>query len=488
MVSHKVTGYIKELVNVTCTERYGLNLPPWQLSIIWSFVVSAFSIGGLIGALSAGRLADKYGRKTCLLWNNLLAIAGAVLMVLSKTAVSFEMIMAARLIYGVNAGIGLTVHCIYLPECSPKKLQAMMGFFSTTFISVGILMGQILGLSEVLGTEERWPWLLGFSGAVAVLQMVTLPFLPESPRFLLISKGDPQACEQAMKRLWGPKVDHSGDLADMRDEAAVISGVQMKGIGDLFRKRSLRWQLATIIWLTITLELCGINAVFLYLFDVLAKAGIPPHQLSYAALGTGLCEVATSVISAIVIERTGKKVLLMGGFFGMGTTLTLLTVTLYLQTILWWMSYCSLIFIFIVFFNCGPAGITVPLAGELFNQSFKAAAFTINTAINWTFQFLVSMTFPLIVEHLDYLCFIIFLTCCFSTGLFVRFNVPETRNLTVLEIAAEYDRLHNRRGRGPAASENENSAASENKKPLSPAPVFNHMHSSVDHLVQITWL
>ncbi|XP_063055988.1 solute carrier family 2, facilitated glucose transporter member 11-like [Engraulis encrasicolus] len=422
-VLNSPSTFIKELVNVTCTERYGLHLPPWQLSIIWSFVVSIFCIGGLMGALMGGRLADKYGRKRCLLWNNLLGMAGAVLMVLSKTAVSFEMIMAARFIYGVNAGIGLTVHCMYLPECSPKKLRSMMGFFVTTFTPFGIFIGQLL----------------------------------------------------AMMRLWGPKVDHSAELDDMRAEAAVSSGLQRKGVMELFRQRSLRWQLATIIWLQTAQQLCGINAVYLYAFDVFRKAGIPPHQLRYAALGTGLCEFSTNVISAMVIERTGKKVLLLWGYFGMATTLTLLTVTLYLQTILWWMSYCSLILVFIaiVFFSSGPAGVTVPLAGELFNQSFKAAAFTINTTINWTGLFLLGMLFPLIVEHLDYLSFIIFLSVCLCTGLFVHFNVPETRNRTVLEIAAEYDRMHSRCRRGPAASE-------EQKHTPSPTPM--------DYPVQTTWL
>ncbi|XP_063055990.1 solute carrier family 2, facilitated glucose transporter member 11-like [Engraulis encrasicolus] len=474
-VLNSPSTFIKELVNVTCTERYGLNLLPWQLSIIWSFVVSIFCIGGLMGALMGGRLADKYGRKRCLLWNNLLGMAGAVLMVLSKTAVSFEMIMAARFIYGVNAGIGLTVHCMYLPECSPKKLRSMMGFFVITFIPFGKFISQLLGLSEVLGTEDRWPWLLGFSAVLALLQMVTLPLLPESPQYLLIMKGDPEACEQAMMRLWGPKVDHSEGLADMRAEAAVSSGLQRKGVLQLFRQRSLRWQLATIICCMTTLQLSGINAVYLYSFDVFRKANIPPHQLRYAALGTGLCELSTNVISAMVIERTGKKVLLLWGYFGMATTLTLLTVTLYLQTILWWMSYCSLIlvFIFIMFFSSGPAGITTPLAGELFNQSFKAAAFTVNTTINWTGLFLIGMLFPLIVEHLYYLCFIIFLTFCFSTGLFVHFNVPETRNRTVLEIAAEYDRMHSRRRQEAAASE-------EQEHTPSPTPM--------DYPVQITWL
>ncbi|XP_063066432.1 solute carrier family 2 member 11, like [Engraulis encrasicolus] len=510
-VLNSPSTYIKELINVTCTERYGLNLPPWQLSIIWSFVVSIFCVGGLMGALGAGRLVDKYGRNRCLLLNNLVTIAGAIVMALSKTAASFEMIMAGRFIYGFSAGISLTVHCIYLPECAPKRLKGMVGFTMTTMVSLGKFSGQLLGISELLGTEERWPWLLGFGGVTGLLQLMTLPLLPESPRYLLIMKGDAQACEQAMVRLWGGSVDHSGEMEDMRAEALKVRGVRRRGVLHLFRERSLRWQLLTVICLCVTLQLCGINAVYLYSFDVFKAAGIPSHLVRYAALGTGLCEVLSSTICALVIERTGKRVLLLRGFLGMTSTLALLTVTLYLQTIWWWMSYCSLIFIllFIIFFSFGPAGITAPIPGEVFDQSFKAAGFTLSTTINWIGLFTVGMLFPFLVEYLDYLCFVIFLMFCLGTGLFIWFHVPETRNRTALEVAAEFHRMHSKHTpvsddkHTPASNSTHTLPSDDKRKPASEttntlAQVDRHtyatqvkgepVHSGQNHLVQATRL
>ncbi|XP_028827142.1 solute carrier family 2, facilitated glucose transporter member 9-like [Denticeps clupeoides] len=442
-VLNSPSNYIQELVNQTCEQRYGLVLEPWQLSLIWSFIVSIFCIGGLIGSLSAGHLVGAYGRKRCLIFNNAASITGALLMLLSKPAMSFEMIMIARLLCGFNAGISLTAHTMYVLECSPKKLRGMVGVSVATFVSMGKFFGQLLGISELLGTPDRWPWLLGFSGFTGLLQLVTLPFLPESPRFLLLDRADRLGCQAAARRLWSSKVDHASEMEEMQAEHAALRGVRIHSVKELFLERSVRWQLTAIFVTFTTLQLCGINAVYLYSFEVFTAAGIPSHQLRYAALGTGLCEVSTSVACVLVIESTGRRNLLFRGYMGMAATLALLTLTLYLQGHIFWMPYCSmvLIFLYIFLFSTGPAGVTVSLPGEFFTQSFKSPAFTVGTTINWAGLFIIGMVFPLIVTNLEYFCFLIFFVFCFFSGLFVWYRVPETKNHTVLEITAAFNQM-----------------------------------------------
>ncbi|AWP15171.1 putative solute carrier family 2 facilitated glucose transporter member 5-like isoform 2 [Scophthalmus maximus] len=354
--------FIKELVNKTCQQRYGVSLEQWQVSLIWSFTVSIFCIGGLVGALVSGQLLSKYG-------------------------------------------------------------------------------------SEFLGTEERWPWLLGFNGFTALLQLATLPFLPESPSFLLLHRGDREACDKALKRLWGNK-DYTMEVEEMMKEKTAMQSVRSHSVMELIRNQTVRWQLITIIITFTGLQLCGINAVYFYSFDVFRAAGIQEGQLRYVALGTGLCEVSTSVACFMIIESTGKKDLLFRGYMAMSATLVLLTITLYLQNQVPWMSYCSmaLIFLFIIFFASGPAGIIAPLPGEILTQSFKSAGYTVACTLNWTGLFGLGMLFPVLVENMGYFCFLIFLIFCSGCGLYVRFNVPETKNKTVLEIAAEFERMHSKSG------------------------------------------
>ncbi|KAM6984846.1 solute carrier family 2, facilitated glucose transporter member 11-like [Aplochiton taeniatus] len=439
------SSFIKEFVNSSCVQRYSLPLEQWQVSLIWSFIVSIFCIGGILGSLCAGRLTAVFGRKRCLLFNNLTALSGAVLMLLSRRAMSFEMILVARFLYGISSGVSLCVHTMYIVECAPKELRGMVGVSVVTFMSLGKFSGQLLGISELLGTEDRWPWLLSFSGVTALIQLSTLPLLPESPRYLLLEKGDRQACEKALDRLWGSR-DHHVEVQEMQVEHAALKGVRCHTVLELILEQSVRWQFLTVVVVFSTVQFCGINAVYLYSFDVFRSAGIPAHQLRYASLGTGLCELFSSLFCLMILERTGKKLLLFRGYLCMAFTLGLLTITLYLQSQVFWMPYCSmvLIFFFIFFFSSGPAAVTAALPGEVFTQSFKTPGYTIACTINWTGLFLLGMLFPLIVEHMDYFCFLIFLCFCLFSGLFVWYNVPEFKNKTALEIAAEFQRMHPR--------------------------------------------
>ncbi|KAM9455514.1 solute carrier family 2, facilitated glucose transporter member 11-like [Clarias gariepinus] len=438
------SAYIKELVNSTCVQRYGVSPEEWQLSLIWSFIVSLYCIGGLLGSLCASRFAITYGRKRCLMLNNMVAICGAVFMVLSKTAHSFEMIMAGRLIYGINSGVALTVHIMYVMDCAPKCLRGLVGASVGSFVSLGKFFGQLLGIREILGTEALWPFLLAFSALTGLTQLVSLYFLPESPRFLLLDRGDKSACEKALKQLRGSHADYRSEMEEMLKEHVAMQGVRNHSVLELLLTRSVRWQLLTTIIAFITLQLCGINAVYLYANDVFSEAGIPAHNLRYVTFGTGLCEFCTTVAFGFVVERTGKKVLVIRSYAGMSVALLLLTLTLYLQVYVSWMPYCSmvLIFAYIISFCSGPACVTPSIPGELFTQSFQSAAYTVGCTLNWMGLFFVGMVFPLIVEHLDYFCFLIFFAFCFGTGLFVWYNVPETRNKSLMEITAEFERMH----------------------------------------------
>ncbi|XP_075960227.1 solute carrier family 2 member 11, like [Anarhichas minor] len=441
------SAFIKELVNQTCLQRYSVSLDQWQLSLIWSFTVSIFCIGGLAGSLVSGQLISKFGRKQTLLFSNFVSIIGAVLMLLNQRAMSFEMIIVGRFLYGINSGVNLAAHTMYLIECAPKNLRGMVGVTPATFLSLGKFSGQLLGISELLGTRERWPWLLAFNGIAALLQLATLPFLPESPSFLLLNRGDRLACEKALRKLWG-KIDYSGAVEEMLVEKAALQSVRSHSVMELIQNQALRWQVLTIIVLFVTFQLSGISSVYFYSFDVFREAGIPEHHLRYANMGIGLCELATSAVCFMIVENTGKKVLLLRGFMGMSATLILLTVTLNLQRQFSWMPYCSmvLIFLFVFFFAGGPAGVSAPLPSEMLTQSFKSAGNTLACIIIWTLMFLMGILFPFLVEKLQYFCFLIFLFFCATCALYVKFNIPETKNLTALEIAVEFQRMHRKSG------------------------------------------
>ncbi|XP_026517641.1 solute carrier family 2, facilitated glucose transporter member 11-like, partial [Terrapene carolina triunguis] len=188
--------YIKNFINDTWQERYHSDIDEQTLTLLWSFIVSTFSIGGFLGAISSRYLSAKYGKKKCLTFNNLLLIAAAFFWGFSKMAKSFEMILIGRFLCGFNSGLGCCLHGQYLGEISPKKLRGFTSATLSLFANMGKCLGQIAGLSELLGTESLWPLLMAISGIAASVQLVTLPFFPESPPYLLMQKGDMEGCQE----------------------------------------------------------------------------------------------------------------------------------------------------------------------------------------------------------------------------------------------------------------------------------------------------
>ncbi|NWU95586.1 GTR5 protein, partial [Upupa epops] len=230
------------------------------LLFLWSITVSIFGIGGLLGSAGSRYLTVKYGKKKCLLCNNLLMIAAASIMGFSKIAQSFEMILIGRFLCGISAGLSVPLHHQYTGEISPKKLRGFANSTSSFFWSLGKAMGQIAGQRELLGSQSLWPVLMAFSGLPALVQLVTLPFFPESPPYLLMHKGDQEGCRKAIRQLWG-EGQHQADIDDIMKEKATMKNTKILSVLELMKEPAFRWQLYMIVILTATIQLCGINAV-----------------------------------------------------------------------------------------------------------------------------------------------------------------------------------------------------------------------------------
>ncbi|NWU80549.1 GTR11 protein, partial [Onychorhynchus coronatus] len=186
--------YIKSFIRETWLKRYGSSPSEDMITLMWSFIVSVYSIGGLLGSSSAGYLAVRFGRKKAMLFANIPALLSAALMGLSRLCGSFEMIIAGRLSAGVCGGLALNIHLMYAGECAPRKRRGLIAITASTAIAFGKFVGFALGLREVLGAEALWPVLMAANAVPALVQLLTLPFFPDSPRYLLIDKKDKEGC------------------------------------------------------------------------------------------------------------------------------------------------------------------------------------------------------------------------------------------------------------------------------------------------------
>ncbi|XP_044300059.1 solute carrier family 2, facilitated glucose transporter member 11-like, partial [Varanus komodoensis] len=337
----------------------------------------------------------------------------------------------------------IPLHPQYLAEVSPKKLRGFASSTASLFLSLGKVLGQVLGQREFLGNAALWPLLMAFSGLAALVQLLTLPFFPESPPHLLLDKGDEEGCLKAMRTLWGDG-PHQAELEDLRKEQAATPSSRGRSVLELLREPSLRWQLYMLITVVVTMQLSGVQAIYFYMFEVLQTAGFDPSEIPYLSLGVSLSELLSAILCSFLIERVGRRVLLWGGYGLMATVLAAVTLTLSLQAWFSWMSYCSLalIFCFVICFGMGPAGATTSVRVEIFDQSSRPPSFVISSVLNWVGVFVIGIVFPFIVESLRQFSFLVFMGTLYLAGFLIYFFLPETKEKSILEIKEEFDILN----------------------------------------------
>ncbi|VDH89420.1 MFS transporter, SP family, arabinose:H+ symporter, partial [Mytilus galloprovincialis] len=195
-VVNTAEGVIKDFYNRTYVNRDGKAMTQSTMTLLWSFTVAAFALGGMIGGFSAGYFCNKYGRKGTLLRNNLLNLLGGLLMLFSDNAKSYEMLIVGRLVIGICAGIFTGAAPLYLSEIAPISLRGFAGVFNQLAITFGVMISEILGLQFILGTANYWKYAVGMTIVPMCFQLCTLIWCPESPRYLMLLKNDEESAEK----------------------------------------------------------------------------------------------------------------------------------------------------------------------------------------------------------------------------------------------------------------------------------------------------
>lgn len=443
---------IKDFINYTLEEQLE-NLPSEVLlTSLWSLSVAIFSVGGMIGSFSVGLFVNRFGRRNSMLIVNLLAITGGCLMGFCKIAESVAMLILGRLIIGLFCGLCTGFVPMYIGEISPTALRGAFGTLNQLGIVIGILVAQIFGLKIILGTEELWPVLLGFTILPSFLQIVALPFCPESPRFLLINKKEEDSARKVLQRLWGTQ-DVAQDIQEMKDESVRMSQEKQATVLELFRSPSYQQPIMISIMLQLSQQLSGINAVFYYSTGIFKDAGV--REPIYATIGAGVVNTIFTVVSLFLVERAGRRTLHMIGLGGMACCSILMTISMLLKDSYSWMSFVCIaaILVFVAFFEIGPGPIPWFIVAELFSQGPRPSAMAVAGCSNWTSNFLVGLLFPSAAYYLGPYVFIIFTGFLVLFLVFTFFKVPETRGRTFEEITRGFEGQAHMAGRAEKAVE-----------------------------------
>ncbi|SPP84932.1 blast:Glucose transporter type 1 [Drosophila guanche] len=418
-------------------DRYGEDISEEFIQQLYSVAVSIFAIGGMLGGFSGGWMANRFGRKGGLLLNNVLGISGACLMGFTKVSHSYEMLFLGRFIIGVNCGLNTSLVPMYISEIAPLNLRGGLGTVNQLAVTVGLLLSQVLGIEQILGTNEGWPILLGLAICPAILQLILLPVCPESPRYLLITKQWEEEARKALRRLRASGSVEE-DIEEMRAEERAQQAESHISTMELICSPTLRPPLIIGIVMQLSQQFSGINAVFYYSTSLFMSSGLTEESAKFATIGIGAIMVVMTLVSIPLMDRTGRRTLHLYGLGGMFIFSIFITISFLIKEMIDWMSYLSVVATlgFVVFFAVGPGSIPWMITAELFSQGPRPSAMAIAVLVNWMANFVVGIGFPSMKTALENYTFLPFSVFLAIFWIFTYKKVPETKNKTFEEILA----------------------------------------------------
>nr|KAI8752096.1 solute carrier family 2; facilitated glucose transporter member 1-like isoform X1 [Biomphalaria glabrata] len=428
---------IKEFLNETEYHRTSHHMSKEKTTNLFAVIVSMFAAGGCLGGILAGWWAEKFGRKMGLMLNVVPGIIGAVLMYFSVLAESYEMIIVGRLIIGFNCGLYTGLTPLYLSEISTPSIRGALGVLHQLGVTFGILVSQILGFPEVLGNADLWNLLLGLAIFPCLFQLVVLPFCPESPRYLLISKHKEVEAKLALVAIRGTS-DVDEDLDEMKQESRAQSQEEKVTILKLFTSQSYRRPLIISMVMQLSQQLSGINGVFYYSANLFKSAGLSPSTATHATSGVGGVMVVMTFVTIFLMDRAGRRTLHLVGLGGMFIFSILMTLTLSLSDKVDWFTGGSIAvsLLYVVFFAVGPGSVPWLIVAELFSQGPRSAAMSVSVLVNWIANFLVGFSFPHLKDGINDFTFLPFTGLLLFFWIFTFIYVPETKNKTFEEVGA----------------------------------------------------
>jgi MFS transporter, SP family, arabinose:H+ symporter len=282
-----------------------------SLGLGWA--VSALGWGAMAGNLSAGPLSDRFGRRAVLRLTAVVFLASALAAALST---SLGMFVAARFCSGLGVGMALLTAPVYIAEIAPASRRGGLVSLNQLMIVIGISVSFFSNYFLLAMGPDSWRWMLGIQVLPALLFLLSLMTVPESPRWLL-SMGHEQRARAVLAALHDP-LEAQRELAEI--PASLVVRPSASRLRSLFGRR-LRYVLLFALGIAFFQQATGINAVFYYLPTIFAQAGGGLASAFGQSVLVGLVNVGMTLVAIRLIDRLGRRPLLIGGVAGMALAL-----------------------------------------------------------------------------------------------------------------------------------------------------------------------
>jgi SP family sugar:H+ symporter-like MFS transporter len=431
-------GYDSGVINGT---QEGLK-STFNLSEAWlGITVSALLPGCAVGAFAAGRSADRFGRRRVMLAAAMLFIVSALA---SGAASSALMMIFARFAAGVGVGAASVLSPAYISEVTPASMRGRLSSVQQVMIIAG-LTGAFLGnyvLAHIAGKSTdplwlgyaAWRWMFWMQVIPASVFLLTLLLIPESPRYL-VARGRHAEATMVLTRLFGSATASAKTL----EIQGSLTADHTPRLSDLIDRSTGRWR--RIVWVGVGLavfqQLVGINVVFYYGAVLWQAVGFSEADSLKINILSGTLSIAACLLAIFLIDRIGRKPLLLIGSIGMAITLGALTVafatgdlsggTLNLAPNVGRVALISAN-LYVIFFNLSWGPVMWVMLGEMFPNQIRGSGLAVSGAAQWTANFLISVSFPVLAKFIGLpITYGFYSACAFMSVIFVLKMVHETR-------------------------------------------------------------
>ncbi len=401
-------------------------------------VVSGVLLGATIGAILGGKAADRFGRRRVLLVTAAIFGMGAFA---SAVAPSPTILIISRVVLGLAIGLASTNVPVYLSEVAPPHARGWVVSLFQLAVTVGIVVAYLTDYAFV-DIEEGWRWMLGLAVVPALVFGTGMFFLPETPRWL-IHRGHHEVAHRVLVRIR----DQSDVNVEIEEIKSSLAQQAESGHWTDLLRRQVRPALAVGLGLAVFQQITGINTVIYYAPKILQTSGFNSASGAIlATVGVGIVNVAMTILAMFLVDRAGRRPLLLVGIAGMIVTLGVLGLSFRYPSgqLAWIAVICLMGYVASFAISLGP--IFWLLIAEIYPLKIRGLAEGTAATFNWASNLIISLTFLTLVEKLGASStFLLYAFASVASWLFAYYFVPETKGRTLEQIEAFWRARHRAR-------------------------------------------
>ena len=398
-------------------------------------------IGCLVGALAAGTLSDKFGRKRLLV---LAALLFAVTSLGNALADSFAVFIAWRILGGVAIGLASSLSPMYIAEIAPAQVRGKLVSINQLTIVIGILLAQYINWYLVRNLpagatdefirnswfgQQGWRWMFGLTAAPSLLFFAGMLLVPESPRWLA-KNGRPGHARSVLTKIGGrPYADAA--IADIESTLAAEE-IQRVRFADLLDPK-LRKVLVLGVVLAVFQQWCGINVIFNYAEEIFRAAGYDISSVLKNIAWTGSVNLAFTFVALGVVDRGGRRPLMLVGAAGLAVIYVALGFCF--SSGVKGLPMLLLVLAAIGCYAMSLAPVTWVVISEIFPNRIRGAAMAVAVSALWIACFILTYTFPILNAKLGSAgTFWLYAAICAAGFVFIKLKLPETKGKSLEQI------------------------------------------------------